>query len=153
MSPPLSPSLSAAFSISSENSQVVLIAVSSAVAIILLTVLLYIVISRSVCQSKRSHVEGLSVPILKLSLCCLKSFPRTLDLPLFRYEVWKCVPLHVCCLYIVVDDSLGRSRVIFPAECNGHRESRVSCHAEGLILADGSIERAHESMAYYKTPE
>uniref|UniRef100_A0A8C1K1Y9 receptor protein-tyrosine kinase n=1 Tax=Cyprinus carpio TaxID=7962 RepID=A0A8C1K1Y9_CYPCA len=43
------------FSISSENSQVVLIAVSSAVAIILLTVLLYIVISRSVCQSKHSH--------------------------------------------------------------------------------------------------
>lgn len=40
--------LSAAFSISSENSQVVLIAISSAVAIILLTVLLYILIGRSV---------------------------------------------------------------------------------------------------------
>uniref|UniRef100_A0A672QJN5 receptor protein-tyrosine kinase n=1 Tax=Sinocyclocheilus grahami TaxID=75366 RepID=A0A672QJN5_SINGR len=39
------------FSISSENSQVVLIAVSSAVAIILLAVVIYIVISRSVCQS------------------------------------------------------------------------------------------------------
>lgn len=40
--------LSAAFSISSENSQVVLIAISSAVAIILLTVLLYVLIGRSV---------------------------------------------------------------------------------------------------------
>lgn len=40
--------LSAAFSISSESSQVVLIAVSSAVAIILLTVLLYILIGRFV---------------------------------------------------------------------------------------------------------
>uniref|UniRef100_A0A674NX36 receptor protein-tyrosine kinase n=1 Tax=Takifugu rubripes TaxID=31033 RepID=A0A674NX36_TAKRU len=37
-----------AFSISSENSQVVLIAISSAVAIILLTVLLYVLIGRSV---------------------------------------------------------------------------------------------------------
>lgn len=36
----------AAFSISSENSQVVLIAISSAVAIILLAVVLYIVIGR-----------------------------------------------------------------------------------------------------------
>lgn len=40
--------LPAAFSISSENSQVVLIAISSAVAIILLTVLLYVLIGRSV---------------------------------------------------------------------------------------------------------
>lgn len=42
--------LLAAFSISSENSQVVLIAISSAVAIILLTVLLYVLIGRSVHQ-------------------------------------------------------------------------------------------------------
>lgn len=41
----------AAFSISSENSQVVLIAISSAVAIILLTVLLYVLIGRSVTES------------------------------------------------------------------------------------------------------
>uniref|UniRef100_A0A8C5E546 receptor protein-tyrosine kinase n=1 Tax=Gouania willdenowi TaxID=441366 RepID=A0A8C5E546_GOUWI len=41
------------FSISSENSQVVLIAISSAVAIILLTVLLYVLIGRSVCHSTR----------------------------------------------------------------------------------------------------
>lgn len=40
--------LPAAFSISSESSQVVLIAISSAVAIILLTVLLYVLIGRSV---------------------------------------------------------------------------------------------------------
>uniref|UniRef100_A0A3Q3SMJ0 receptor protein-tyrosine kinase n=1 Tax=Mastacembelus armatus TaxID=205130 RepID=A0A3Q3SMJ0_9TELE len=40
-----------AFSISSESSQVVLIAISSAVAIILLTVLLYVLIGRSVHQS------------------------------------------------------------------------------------------------------
>lgn len=43
--------ISAAFSISSENSQVVLIAISSAVAIILLTVLLYVLIGRSVTKS------------------------------------------------------------------------------------------------------
>uniref|UniRef100_A0AAR2LTB8 receptor protein-tyrosine kinase n=1 Tax=Pygocentrus nattereri TaxID=42514 RepID=A0AAR2LTB8_PYGNA len=54
------------FSISSENSQVVLIAISSAVAIILLTVVLYIVIGRSVCHSdnnftglKCGHLEAL----------------------------------------------------------------------------------------------
>lgn len=51
---------SAAFSISSESSQVVLIAISSAVAIILLTVLLYVLIGRSVHHSLDS-VSNFSV--------------------------------------------------------------------------------------------
>lgn len=38
-----------AFSISSENSQVVMIAISAAVAIILLTVVVYVLIGRLVC--------------------------------------------------------------------------------------------------------
>uniref|UniRef100_A0A669BW20 Ephrin type-A receptor 3 n=1 Tax=Oreochromis niloticus TaxID=8128 RepID=A0A669BW20_ORENI len=46
-----------AFSISSESSQVVLIAISSAVAIILLTVLLYVLISRFCCRSKSKHPD------------------------------------------------------------------------------------------------
>uniref|UniRef100_A0A3P8W3X9 receptor protein-tyrosine kinase n=1 Tax=Cynoglossus semilaevis TaxID=244447 RepID=A0A3P8W3X9_CYNSE len=46
-----------AFSISSENSQVVLIAISSAVAIILLTVLLYVLIGRFCCRSKSKHPD------------------------------------------------------------------------------------------------
>ncbi|KAK7938866.1 hypothetical protein WMY93_002192 [Mugilogobius chulae] len=46
-----------AFSISGENSQVVLIAVSSAVAIILLTVLLYVLIGRFCCRSKSKHPD------------------------------------------------------------------------------------------------
>uniref|UniRef100_A0A3Q1D4T2 receptor protein-tyrosine kinase n=1 Tax=Amphiprion ocellaris TaxID=80972 RepID=A0A3Q1D4T2_AMPOC len=46
-----------AFSISSESSQVVLIAISSAVAIILLTVLLYILIGRFCCRSKSKHPD------------------------------------------------------------------------------------------------
>ncbi|RXN20994.1 ephrin type-A receptor 3-like protein [Labeo rohita] len=50
------------FSISSENSQVVLIAVSSAVAIILLTVLLYIVISRFCRYSKSKHPDEKRLP-------------------------------------------------------------------------------------------
>uniref|UniRef100_W5LC30 receptor protein-tyrosine kinase n=1 Tax=Astyanax mexicanus TaxID=7994 RepID=W5LC30_ASTMX len=45
------------FSISSENSQVVLIAISSAVAIILLTVVLYIVIGRFCGYSKSKHPD------------------------------------------------------------------------------------------------
>uniref|UniRef100_A0A4W4FL83 receptor protein-tyrosine kinase n=1 Tax=Electrophorus electricus TaxID=8005 RepID=A0A4W4FL83_ELEEL len=45
------------FSISSENSQVVLIAISSAVAIILLTVVLYIVIGRLCGYSKSKHPD------------------------------------------------------------------------------------------------
>ncbi|XP_030643062.1 ephrin type-A receptor 3 [Chanos chanos] len=45
------------FSISSENSQVVLIAISSAVAIILLTVLLYVVIGRFCGSSKSKHPD------------------------------------------------------------------------------------------------
>ncbi|XP_016393837.1 ephrin type-A receptor 3-like [Sinocyclocheilus rhinocerous] len=50
------------FSISSENSQVVLIAVSSAVAIILLTVVLYIVISRFCRYSKSKHPDEKRLP-------------------------------------------------------------------------------------------
>ncbi|TWW80633.1 Ephrin type-A receptor 3 [Takifugu flavidus] len=46
-----------AFSISSENSQVVLIAISSAVAIILLTVLLYVLIGRFCCHGKSKHPD------------------------------------------------------------------------------------------------
>uniref|UniRef100_A0A3P9IW40 receptor protein-tyrosine kinase n=1 Tax=Oryzias latipes TaxID=8090 RepID=A0A3P9IW40_ORYLA len=46
-----------AFSISSESSQVVLIAISSAVAIILLTVLLYVLIGRVCCRSKSKHPD------------------------------------------------------------------------------------------------
>ncbi|XP_075895969.1 ephrin type-A receptor 3 isoform X5 [Nelusetta ayraudi] len=46
-----------AFSISSESSQVVLIAISSAVAIILLTVLLYVLIGRFCCHSKSKHPD------------------------------------------------------------------------------------------------
>ncbi|XP_007557202.1 ephrin type-A receptor 3 isoform X1 [Poecilia formosa] len=46
-----------AFSISSENSQVVLIAISCAVAIILLTVLLYVLIGRFCCRSKSKHPD------------------------------------------------------------------------------------------------
>uniref|UniRef100_A0A1A8D2I9 receptor protein-tyrosine kinase n=2 Tax=Nothobranchius TaxID=28779 RepID=A0A1A8D2I9_NOTKA len=46
-----------AFSISSESSQVVLIAVSSAVAIILLTVLLYVLIGRFCCRSRSKHPD------------------------------------------------------------------------------------------------
>uniref|UniRef100_A0A8C6LLK0 receptor protein-tyrosine kinase n=1 Tax=Nothobranchius furzeri TaxID=105023 RepID=A0A8C6LLK0_NOTFU len=46
-----------AFSISSESSQVVLIAVSSAVAIILLTVLLYVLIGRFCCCSRSKHPD------------------------------------------------------------------------------------------------
>ncbi|XP_067117201.1 ephrin type-A receptor 3 [Osmerus mordax] len=45
------------FSISSESSQVVLIAISSAVAIILLTVLLYVLIGRFCCHSKSKHPD------------------------------------------------------------------------------------------------
>ncbi|KAK2850077.1 hypothetical protein Q7C36_008860 [Tachysurus vachellii] len=45
------------FSISSENSQVVLIAIASAVAIILLTVVLYVVISRCCGYSKSKHPD------------------------------------------------------------------------------------------------
>ncbi|KAM6934418.1 ephrin type-A receptor 3 isoform 2-T2 [Xenentodon cancila] len=44
-----------AFSISSESSQVVLIAISCAVAILLLTVLLYVLIGRFCCRSKSKH--------------------------------------------------------------------------------------------------
>ncbi|KAM6934417.1 ephrin type-A receptor 3 isoform 1-T1 [Xenentodon cancila] len=43
------------FSISSESSQVVLIAISCAVAILLLTVLLYVLIGRFCCRSKSKH--------------------------------------------------------------------------------------------------
>ncbi|KTG45777.1 hypothetical protein cypCar_00015896 [Cyprinus carpio] len=50
------------FSMSSENSQVVLIAVSSAVAIILLTVVLYIVISRLCRYSKSKHPDEKRLP-------------------------------------------------------------------------------------------
>ncbi|KAM6970311.1 ephrin type-A receptor 3 isoform 2-T2 [Aplochiton taeniatus] len=45
------------FSISSESSQVVLIAISSAVAIILLTVLLYVLIGRFCCRGKSKHPD------------------------------------------------------------------------------------------------
>ncbi|XP_052004105.1 ephrin type-A receptor 3-like isoform X3 [Xyrauchen texanus] len=50
------------FSISSENSQVVLIAISSAVAIILLTVVLYIVISRFCRYSRSKHPDEKRLP-------------------------------------------------------------------------------------------
>ncbi|XP_028969347.2 ephrin type-A receptor 3 isoform X1 [Esox lucius] len=51
-----------AFSISSESSQVVLIAISSAVAIILLTVLLYVVISRFCGCHKSKHPDEKRLP-------------------------------------------------------------------------------------------
>uniref|UniRef100_A0AAR2IW13 receptor protein-tyrosine kinase n=1 Tax=Pygocentrus nattereri TaxID=42514 RepID=A0AAR2IW13_PYGNA len=65
------------FSISSENSQVVLIAISSAVAIILLTVVLYIVIGRSVCHSDNNFTG------LKLRLPGIRSYvdPHTYEDP------------------------------------------------------------------------
>lgn len=47
----------AAFSISSENSQVVMIAISAAVAIILLTVVGYILIGRSVPSTSLPRIQ------------------------------------------------------------------------------------------------
>lgn len=69
ISPVVSLSSHSAFSISSESSQVVLIAISTAAAIILLTVLLYIVIGRSVHKSHcTKHTDNSSAPITWLCL-------------------------------------------------------------------------------------
>lgn len=79
---------SAAFSISSESSQVVLIAISSAVAIILLTVLLYVLIGRSVSRT---------------SLCCwLRTAFSKLLQSIFFYSKWERNPFFVSCVGVYV---------------------------------------------------